>query len=95
MPSAMNELYVANITVPPGYVVDEIPKNAKVALPEGGGMFEYMIGHDGDRVMFRSRIVINRANYNAEEYDYLREFFSYIVKKQAENIVFKKKAEGK
>jgi tRNA C32,U32 (ribose-2'-O)-methylase TrmJ len=54
-----------------------------------------MIAGDPEKVMLRSRIVLNRATYNAEEYEYLREFFSYVVKKQAETIVFKKKAEGK
>jgi hypothetical protein len=95
MPYAMNELYVANIQVPPGYVIDEMPKSTKVALPDNAGMFEYMIGGDPDKVMLRTRIVLNRATYTAEEYDYLREFFSYVVKKQAENIVLKKKVEGK
>lgn len=95
MPSAINELFVANIQVPPGYVIDELPKSAKVALPENAGLFEYMIAGDPERVMLRSRVVLNKATYTAEEYDYLREFFSYVVKKQAETIVFKKKAEGK
>jgi hypothetical protein len=95
MPYAMNELYVANIQLPPGYVIDEIPKSAKVALPDNAGLFEYMIAGEPDKVMLRSRIVLNRATYTAEEYDYLREFFSYVVKKQAENIVLKKKVEGK
>ena len=95
MPYAMNELFVANIQLPPGYVVDEMPKSAKVALPDNAGMFEYMIGGEPDHVMLKSRIVLNRANYAAEEYEYLREFFSYVVKKQAETIVLKKKAEGK
>ena len=39
----------------------------------------------------RSRIKINRAFFDPEEYEGLREFFNLVVKKHNEQIVFKKK----
>jgi len=39
----------------------------------------------------RSRLQIKRAYFQAEEYEMLREFFNLVVKKHAEQIVFKKK----
>jgi hypothetical protein len=37
------------------------------------------------------RFKFTAANFEADEYDQLREYFSQIVKKQSEQIVFKKK----
>ena len=91
MPYTMNEIYVANIEVPAGYVLEEAPKSTKVNLFDDEGFFEYMVSTDGTRVMLRIRLVIKRAEFAAEDYEGLREFFSYVVKKQAETIVFKKK----
>ena len=91
MPYKMNEMYIANIEVPDGYVLEEVPKSTKVNLFENDGFFEYMVSSDGSRVMLRSRIVLNRAEFFAEDYEVLREFFSYVVKKQSETIVLKKK----
>jgi hypothetical protein len=92
MPYTFDEVYVATIYVPEGYVVEELPKQMKVRLNEKDeGMFEYAIGQSGDIISFRSRVKINRANFAPEEYDMLREFFNLIVKKQSEQIVFKKK----
>ena len=41
--------------------------------------------------MLRSRIKLNKANYLPEDYEGLRSFFDYVVKKHSEQIVFKKK----
>ena len=58
---------------------------------ENEGMFEYRISQSGSGISFRSRIRISRAYFMPEEYEMLREFFNLVVKKQAEQIVFKKK----
>jgi hypothetical protein len=33
---------------------------------------------------------LKKANFNPEDYATLRDFFAYVVKKEAEQIVFKK-----
>jgi hypothetical protein len=92
MPYTMDETYVATIFVPAGYTVEELPKQLKVRLNEKNeGMFEYAIAQSGDIISLRSRIKLNRANFMAEEYEMLREFFNLIVKKHSEQIVLKKK----
>lgn len=94
MPYCINEMYIANIEAPSGYVIEEVPKSTKVNLFDDDGFFEYMISSDGNRIMLRSRLVIKKAEFAAEDYQVLREFFSYVVKKQAETVVFKKKAKS-
>lgn len=92
MPYGFDETYTLQMDVPTGYVVDELPQSIVVKLnEENEGMFEYRISQSGSGVSFRSRIRISRANFMPEEYEMLREFFNLVVKKQAEQIVFKKK----
>jgi len=38
----------------------------------------------------RCRLVLKKANYLNEDYQSLREFYSFVVKKESEQIVFKK-----
>lgn len=90
MPYATKEIININIEIPKGYKVDELPKSARVKLNETDGMFEYIIQADTETIQMRCKIEINKANFAAEDYETLREFYSYVVKKQAEQIVFKK-----
>jgi hypothetical protein len=91
MPYAMDETYTLNMEVPMGYTVDELPKPAKVLFNSDEGFFEYLLQRNGDNIQFRSRIKLNKANFTPEDYATLRDFFGFIVKKQSEQIVFKKK----
>jgi hypothetical protein len=91
MPYAMDETYILNMEVPDGYVVDEMPKSAKVLFNDTEGFFEYLIDHSGDVIQLRSRIKLKKATFTPEDYATLRDFFAFIVKKQGEQIVFKKK----
>ena len=91
MPYASSEMFIANIEIPAGYVVEELPKSTKVNLFENDGFFEYIVSKDAERVMLRCRLVIHKADFIADDYEPLREFFSYVVKKQQETIVFRKK----
>jgi transglutaminase-like putative cysteine protease len=92
MPYASDEVYVLNMEVPNGYVVDELPKQMLAKFDEAGKtFFEYRISQTGNSISFRSRIRIDKAFFMPEEYPTLREFFKLIVSKQSEQIVFKKK----
>jgi hypothetical protein len=91
MPFAMDEIYTLTMDIPEGYVVDELPKSAKVLFNGDQGVFEYLIAKGDDNIQFRSRIRLNQANFKPEDYAALRDFFGFIVKKQSEQIVFKKK----
>jgi hypothetical protein len=90
MPYKTKETINLTMEIPKGYKVDELPKSAKVSLNEDEGMFEYLIQADASTISLRCTIDVKKANFAAEDYDSLREFYSYIVKKQSEMIVFKK-----
>lgn len=91
MPYAMDETYIFSLEIPAGYVVDEIPKSARVSLNGDQGIFEYIVAQDNERIQMRCRIKLNKAYFPPEDYSSLREFFGFVVKKEGEQIVLKKK----
>jgi len=91
LPFKMEETYNFQIQIPEGYVIDELPKSAKVSLNDSDGIFEYIVSKNNTDVMLRTKIKLNKATFSTEEYEALKNFFDYIVKKHAEQIVFKKK----
>ena len=76
--------------IPKGYKVDESPKSTRVKLNENECMYEYLISASADNIQMRRRLVIKKANYTNEDYQTLRDFYAFMVSKDAEQIVFKK-----
>jgi uncharacterized protein DUF3857/transglutaminase superfamily protein/uncharacterized protein DUF3858 len=91
IPYAIDETYVLNMEIPKGYVVEEAPRSAKVLFNTDEGFFEYIVQKDENNIQMRSRIKLLKANFKPEDYSVLRDFFAYVVKKQSEQFVFKKK----
>jgi hypothetical protein len=90
MPYTIDDAYTLNMEIPKGYKVDEIPKSARIMFNENEGMFEYLISANEESIQMRCRLLLKKATYTNEDYQPLRDFFAYIVKKEAEQIVFKK-----
>ncbi len=90
MPYKMDETYVLSMDIPKGYQVDELPKSARVAYNETDGMFEYLIQKNDRSIQMRVHLKLNKAFFPTEDYATLRDFFGYVVKKENEQIVFKK-----
>jgi hypothetical protein len=91
MPYVVDRTYVLNMDIPAGYTVDEMPKSARVLFNSNEGFFEYLIQKDSSSIQLRTRIKLLRADYKAEDYSVLRDFYAFIVKKENEQIVLKKK----
>jgi hypothetical protein len=91
MPYAIDYSYLLNMEIPVGYKVEELPKSVKVALNVGDGSFEYLVSADATNIQLRTHVKLNRARFLPEDYASLRDFFAYIVKKESEQIVLKKK----
>ncbi|HEV2482559.1 MAG TPA: DUF3857 domain-containing protein [Puia sp.] len=82
--------YIFSLTIPDGYVVDELPQSAKVAFNGDQGYFEYLVANQGGLIQLRCRLRLNKAWFAPEDYSTLRDFFAFIVKKENEQIVLKK-----
>lgn len=91
MPYTIDETYILKMEVPKGYRLEELPRPEKMNYDENGqSFFEYLIAEKGGTISLRSRLKLNRTFFAPEEYEILREFYAFIVKKHNEQIVFKK-----
>lgn len=87
----IDETYLLNVEIPTGFEVDELPKMTRVSYNAGEGSFEYLVQKGETAVQLRCSLKIKKANFDPEEYNSLRDFFGFIVKKESEQIVFKRK----
>ncbi len=90
MPYQIKEQYVINLTIPAGYMVEELPEPAQVKMPEGAGVFRFLVSEKDGTVQVTSKIFIKKNRYKPEEYQIIRQFFDLIVEKQGEQLVLKK-----
>ena len=90
MPYTTEKLYVLNMPIPDGYIVEEIPKSSLIKLNGEEGFFEYLLQAKDGFIQIRTRLVIKKANFTNIDYKTLRDFYAQIVKKESEQIVFKK-----
>jgi hypothetical protein len=89
--SAQERMYISRITLPQGYTVDELPKPQIFILPENAAKYVFNANVVGDVINITSHLQINKSLFIQDEYPDLREFYTRVVAKQAEQIVLKKK----
>ena len=87
------ETYIANLSLPEGYAVEEMPKMESLSLPNNGGRFLFSCINENGELKITSKIILKKAIYSPEEYHSLREFYSRIVSKHAEQVVLKRRGE--
>lgn len=86
-----SELYYKLVMeFPEEYKLETLPKNEAFKLPEDAGMFTMIFINEGNKIMVNSKLNINKTLFSAEEYYDLRELFKNVLRKQAEQIVFRK-----
>ena len=91
MPYCMDYSYVVNMEIPKGYTISELPRSEKVILADTSALFEYIVGHDAERIQFHYRLRIKKTYFSVEEYKGLRDFFAFIIRKEKQQIIFSKK----
>jgi hypothetical protein len=90
MPYVFDERFVMDMEIPRGYKVDELPPAVQEKLNYRQGLFECSFSVTGQKIHMQCRMMIAKANFPSGNYKDLREFFSLAIKKQSEQIVFKK-----
>jgi hypothetical protein len=73
------------------YIVNELPKNTKMLLPDTSIVLTRMTQSDGSIISFRFTLDFNAPGYAAESYPYIKEFFKKMYEILDERIVLKKK----
>lgn len=79
-----------SITLPPGYELEEAPKDILLKLPNDTGQFVYRVNAHSEKCLVDIRLKINEVYLVPDMYFYLKEFFEQIKEKISESIVFKK-----
>lgn len=89
--SAIEKVYMCKLTLPEGYAVDELPQSRLMMLPGNAAKYAFNVTQNGNSIVVTSSMQINKNLFTQEEYPNLREFYTQVVAKQAEQIVLKKK----
>lgn len=77
--------------LPDNYVVNELPKNTKMILPDTSITLTRMTQQDGNVITYKFTLIFNTSGYTAESYPYIKEFFKQLYNILDERIVLKKK----
>ncbi|MEM8900345.1 MAG: DUF3857 domain-containing protein [Bacteroidota bacterium] len=91
IPAPIDETYTLMLTIPEGYEVAELPAATKVVTPDKSASFMYQAGNMGQVVQLQARLKIDKTLFLPDEYEGLKSFYDHVVKKQAEQIVLKRK----
>ena len=89
--ATFSKLYNFQITLPAGYTVEELPKNATFTLDNHGGQFKYEASQLYQKIVINMFLVINKTLFLPEEYAALKRFYDNVINKQTEQLVLKKK----
>lgn len=88
----LTDHYVSvNITIPDGFVVDELPEGKVFTLPNNAAKCTISLTKEDNKVKVISRLQINQTLFQPNEYSNLQEFYSRLVSKKSETIVLKRR----
>ena len=79
------------IALPENTVIDELPKNALLGLPQGGGRYVFSVTPINNKLSIVNGLYLNRPVYTSVEYHYLKELYARILQIQQSQIVLKGK----
>lgn len=90
--TSFEDIILSKVNVPSDYEIEELPQSKAFALPAGAGKFFYSTNKTGNTVTVTCQLIINKSKFMPEEYHILREFYTQVVAKQAEQLVLRKKS---
>lgn len=82
--------YRLSLTIPEGYVVDELPESISMVTPDRTASLKYMVQVNGRNLQLVHSWQIKESFYTPDKFPDLKEFYSVLVAKQNEQIVLKK-----
>jgi Domain of Unknown Function with PDB structure (DUF3857) len=89
--STWKSQYVFSFKTPEGYKVEDMPTAINLSLQNDGGKISFSAGKTvNDETQVVLRVNLKQIDFTTEEYPNLQQFFSKIVEKNEDQIVFKK-----
>lgn len=86
-PYTFEKEFVANFTIPEGYVIKEVPKPKRITIPGNGIEIIRLSQVSGNRITILSKLKLKKSYYAPEEYEMLRGFYAKLVSLHNEPIV--------
>lgn len=82
---------ISTIEIPEDYVIEELPKSARIALDQGAGAFNYAITGNGNKIQLNYKFNLNEIIFSSTSYGMLKQFWEHLTTKNSEMVVLKKK----
>ncbi|MBK5278133.1 MAG: transglutaminase domain-containing protein [Bacteroidia bacterium] len=82
--------FLLSLEYPEKFVVEELPANVAVTLPQNGGRCLFNVTNLNNKISMSSIINISKTVYSAGEYHALRELFNRIVQLHQSQVVLKR-----
>ncbi len=82
--------YSLQLSLPEGYIAEELPRNTRVMLPERAGMYMRAVEVKEGKLTMMTRFSVRTSYFPPELYDELRSFYDQVVAAEAEVVVLKK-----
>jgi hypothetical protein len=83
--------YTANLEIPKGYAVKELPKDINLRLSANGGSYSRLAQSTENGVQLVERFEISQVVFSPGQYAGLRNFYEQIVAAENEQLVLEKK----
>ena len=88
--TAWRDVHRVNIEIPVGYTVEKLPEPLAIALPDNIGVFKYQVTQNANKISTVSILEFNEPMILPENYQFLKDFYSKLVLKEAEKVVLVK-----
>ena len=88
----VKEDFNLTLTIPEGYVVEEMPSNLSSTLGKTDATFFFTTTTKDNKIEINTSFYIKKTLYHHNRYKEIKAFFDGVVKKSNEQIVFKKKS---
>ncbi len=88
--AASDERIIININLPSNYELVEKPKDLAISLPTSGGRYLLQTKVENNALNVSQMLQFNKAIYTADDYLYLKEFYSKIIQNQKNDVLLKK-----
>lgn len=86
----MMDTYSLRIKVPDGYIVTDKPENISFNSGKDDLKFDFTCNQEGNEIVIKSVLSINKNEFQLSEYASLRSFYSKMLRKNSELIILKK-----
>lgn len=86
-----DKICIFTINIPEGYTIAEAPKPVRLQWEDGAMKFDFIVDANEKQIKISDKIVVKKAYFNTDEYAQLREFFTAVAQKHAEQLVLVKK----